>query len=127
MAEHRAAFEYDWRARFHLPLTVVGTKAMRWGEAYRLAGVLARDPASAVAASVAGWHYPLSREALALADLYDLQHHSKVKRKPKPYPRPWVDKDRKRHGTGRYTPNELRAVLSASRAHARELEGAAHG
>lgn len=127
MAEHRAAFEFDWRARFHVPLHKVGTKAMRWGEAYRLASVLARDPASAVAAAVAGWDYPISRDALVLADLYDLQHAAKAKRRPKPYPRPWGNKDRKHSGTGRYTTDELRAVLAATRAHALELEGAEHG
>ena len=127
MAEHRAAFEYDWRARFHLPLHKVGSNAMRWGEAYRLALLLARDPSSALGAALAGWEYPLSREALTLADLYDLQHTSKVKRRPRPYPRPWADKERKRTGTGRYTTAELRAVLAATRAHAHEQEGATHG
>lgn len=89
---------------------------MRWGEAYRLALVLARDPGTAVAAAVAGWAYPLTREALALADLYDLQHTAKARKRPRPYPRPWGDKERTRRGTGSYTVTQLRAVLTATRA-----------
>lgn len=37
---------------------------------------------------MAGWDGPRSSEWLLLADLYDLQHASKAKRTPKPYPRP---------------------------------------
>lgn len=117
IAKHRGAFEYDWRARFNVPLHKVGSKAMRWGEAYRLALLLAQDPGTQVAAAVAGWVHPLAREALVLADLYDLQHMSKAKKRPRAYPRPWGDKARTTKGTGRYTPQQLRAVLTATRAH----------
>lgn len=111
---HRGAFEYDWRARFHLPLSVVG-KSMSWGEAIRLAEVLAADPSSQMAAALAGWEHPVSREDITLRDLYDLQHMSKAKKRPKPYPRPWA-KERRRLGAGtRLTPDELRAILDAHR------------
>ena len=48
---------------------------MGWGEAWRLMDVLLTDPSSHVAAAVAGWDYPLSREDITMRDLYDLQHH----------------------------------------------------
>lgn len=94
--QHRAAFEYDWRTRFHLPLTAIG-RAMSYGEAFRMTGLLAGDPGSQVGAALAEWAYPLSREAIALVDLYDLQHTSKAKRKPKPYPRPMPERTVRRH------------------------------
>ena len=50
--------------------------------------VLAKDPSSQLGAALAGWDSPKSAEWLILADLYDLQHMSKAKRKPNPYPRP---------------------------------------
>lgn len=100
--EHRAAFEYDWRTRFRLPLSAVGTKRMPWGEAWRLMELLARDPGSQVAAAFAGWEYPATRAELALMDLFDLTHHAAWARgggkgsKPKPYPRPWPDRKKTR-------------------------------
>lgn len=38
----------------------------------------------------------MSREGMALLDLYDLQHQSKARRKPKAYPRPWPDAGEKK-------------------------------
>jgi hypothetical protein len=72
---------------------------MDWGEAWRLTLVLVADPTSQVCAAVSRWQHPLSWEGIALRDLYDLQHSSKAKRKPKPYPRPW-DKPSKTYGGG---------------------------
>lgn len=71
---------------------------MSWGEASRLTEILMRDPSSWVAAELAGWQYPATRDGLTLRDLYDLQHQSKSKRKPKAYPRPW-DKAPKKIGS----------------------------
>ncbi len=88
---HRGAFEHDWRARFRLPLTVVGTDEMSWGEALRLTQQLHSDPGTMVSAALNGWDYPVSREALALFDLYDLYANTHYKG-PKPYPRPWASK-----------------------------------
>ena len=66
---HRSAFEYDWRTRFHKPLTAIGTRAMPWGEAYRLTVILASDPSSRVGAALAGIAEPASRELVALSVL----------------------------------------------------------
>lgn len=62
---------------------------MSWGEAVRLTQILATDPSSQIAAAIAGWAHPLERIDATLRDLYDLQHASKSKKRPKPYPRPW--------------------------------------
>lgn len=67
---------------------------MTFGEAIRLTEQLASDPSSHVAAALLGWQHPYSREALVLADLFDLQHQKAwggKGAKPKPYPRPWPD------------------------------------
>lgn len=58
---------------------------------------LCRETSSHVAVALAGWARPSSDAAMVLADLFDLQHRSKSKRKPKPYPRAW-DKPPVRHG-----------------------------
>ena len=87
--KHRGAFDYDWRTRFGLGTEDIGGR-MSWGEATRQTRTLSLDPSSHIAAALAGWEYPVSREALVLMDLFDLQHISKAKRKPSPYPRPKV-------------------------------------
>lgn len=91
--EHRPAFEYEWRARFGCRFDVPGE--MSWGEAWRLTSMLANDPTSHLAASMAGWDHPVSREWMALADLYDafvMANTDTKKHTPKPYPRPWDKK-----------------------------------
>lgn len=87
---------------------------MSWGEATRLVGVLAADPSSALCAALAGWEHPFSREALILADLFDVQYASKAKRRPQPWPRPW-NKRRRKWGDRKLTIPALRAVLDANR------------
>ncbi|WP_235739000.1 hypothetical protein [Nocardioides alcanivorans] len=66
---------------------------MRWSEAFRLIKILRADPSSALASAMAGWEYPISREALLLADQFDLLHQVNAdpkQGKPKPHPmRPW--------------------------------------
>lgn len=83
---------------------------MTYGEALRLAGVLARDPGSQVAAAVAGWEYPMTREAAIGADQYDLAHAVAAggRSRPKPYPRPW-DKRRVTRSSRPLTLAEYRA------------------
>jgi hypothetical protein len=112
--EHRGAFEYDWRTRFGLPLSALPV-AMDWAEAWRLTLILVADPTSQVCAAMSAWKHPLSWEGIALRDLYDLQHQSKAKRKPKPYPRPW-DVEPTKHGTGsQLTPEQFEALRARHR------------
>ena len=108
--EHPAAFAYDWRARFGVAFELVG-EAMSWGEAVHLLSALAPDPSSHVAAAIAGWQHPLSREALVLADLLDLTAAAHSSKKPKPYPRPWTRADRKPARKQVLSQEQIRAVL----------------
>ena len=111
--KHRAELDYDWRTRFGLPFAPPAVQS--WGEACRLAGVLAADPSSHFGAALAGWQYPMSREALATADLIDLfaQANSKKGRKPDPYPRPWHKPKATRMGRATRPQSEIRAALAA--------------
>jgi hypothetical protein len=94
---------------------VVG-KRMPWGEALRLTRILAGDPSSQIAASVAEWEHPISREDMTLRDIFDLQHKAAGAKRPKPYPRPWPDKTKRTFGGGtRMTVAELRAILDEHR------------
>jgi len=85
--EHQGPFEYDWRTRFHLPLSVVG-ESMSWGEARRLVTQLCLDPSSHVAAALLGWSYPVSHEWLVGVSVRQLTAAAHFK-DPAPYPVPW--------------------------------------
>jgi hypothetical protein len=87
---------------------------MDWGEAWRLTLVLASDPSSYVAAVLSEWKHPLSWESIALRDLYDLQHASKSKRKPKPYARPW-DRPTKTYGGTGYSVEDYMRLRDSAR------------
>lgn len=88
---------------------------MTWGEACRLTRLLSVDPASSICAALQKWDYPMSREALILAGIYDIQHASKSKRRPDPFPRPWPDHNKRTFGKTRMTVDRLREVLAAAR------------
>lgn len=116
--EHRGALEYDWRARFHLPLTVIG-ESMTFGEALRLIKLLRADTTSQIAAACEGWDFPTTREHLAILDLFDinvLANSDPKKGKPKPHSgRPMkIDdrmKSRRGNAAGR-SPEQVRAILA---------------
>lgn len=115
--EHRAAIEYDFRSRFHLGLDALAVD-IGWGEAIRLVGILRADPSSALAAAMEGWDHPISREALVLMDLFDLDMAVNAgKKKPQPHPgRPWKSTDRtmQRHGNaGGRSRAEVAQILNA--------------
>jgi hypothetical protein len=120
--EHRPAFEYDWRTRFHLPLTEVG-RSMPWGEAIRLTKVLQRDPSSHVQAALNDWDGPRSFEWTLLADLYDVTANAHFK-KPRPYKRPWPSPGSRRHGRTTRSRAEVVAILNA---HGHSIGGGSHG
>lgn len=91
--EHRGAIEYDWRTRFGLPLSAIGTDAMDWGEAYRLAMILLGDQTAHLCAAAAGWTSPWSRDTEMLAVLVEITLRRSVKYpdRVRPWPRPWPD------------------------------------
>lgn len=86
----------------------------------RLLRVVTRDPSSHLYAAMHGWDFPASREWLQNADLFDalnalLHVEAQVKRKPKPYPRPWKDNDTSQLGRTSLSPAEAREVLQQNR------------
>lgn len=99
--DHRGAVEYDLSTRFpsRCPrgLRSVGD-TITLTELARLVAILRNDPSSAIVAALSGWEYPMSREALVLADLFDLTHSMAWAQgggkgsRPKPYPRPFSSK-----------------------------------
>ena len=93
---YRGALEYDWRTRFHAHLDVLDDDgpSWSWGELWRLVEIVGHDPSSQLAAAISGWEHPVSREWLALADLWDvLVAVNTHKGSPGHYPRPWAKTD----------------------------------
>lgn len=110
--EHRGAFEYDWRSRFHLRAAF--PEVMGWGEAWRLTQLLLRDPSSQLAAALAGWQFPASREYLTLMDTFDLHHMLNAKKMPEAMRRPW-DVPPRRLGSAAMSPESMRVLLDQHR------------
>ena len=50
--------------------------------------ILRNDPSSQIAAAIEGWDHPITREALALFDVYDVTvaANSDKRKRPKPHP-----------------------------------------
>ena len=94
---------------------------MTWGEATRLLAVLRSDPSSQFAAAAEGWDRAVSAEWAMLANLFDLQHASKSKKRPDPVPRPW-DKGKKRATKyGNAGGRSRREVVEILNAHGHDL------
>lgn len=116
--ERPTAVAYDWRTRFHMGIEDLPEK-MGWGEAVGHVRILRADPSSMIAAAIEGWTHPISREALILMDLYDLDMRVAVggKKSPKPHPgRPYsMDvKSRERKGdAGGRSKAQVRDILNA--------------
>jgi len=89
------------------------------GEAIRLMPMLSADPTSWLCAALNDWEYPISREAILLADLFDLDHKVAAgpKKHPKPHPvRPWRKKKQERYGnTGGRTREQIVELLDRAR------------
>ncbi|MFG3338724.1 hypothetical protein [Glycomyces sp. NPDC048151] len=128
--EHPGPLAYDWRARFGLPLSAPFDGTVSWHEAWLLTEQLLADPTSHLAAALAGWDYPASREALALADLWDLTvavNTDKRKRgKAERYVRPFPLRDKARSTKPQVSQDAVRAALAA-RGHQPRKEGRRDG
>lgn len=92
MAEHPTPLAYDFRTRFSLSAFEIG-RSVSWVEAIHLVSALMKDPASWTQAAKSNWKHPVSFDWMVLANSYDLQTTINSKRKPKPYPTPWANKD----------------------------------
>ena len=115
--EHRAAIAYDFRSRFHLSLAAIPDD-VGWDEALDLISVLRRDPGTAVAAAMEGWDYGISREAVILADIFEMEQATAGVKRPQQHPlKPWRNKgQRNRMGNaGGRTPEAVRSLLSRAR------------
>jgi hypothetical protein len=67
----------------------IGT-SIGWEESLALVTMIAQDTNTYTHAKLLKWKYPVSREYLAMADLYDLTVRINSKKKDiKPYPRPF--------------------------------------
>jgi hypothetical protein len=76
--------------------------------------ILVRDPSSWVQAAWSGWQYPVSREWIVSAHLWDLtaRLNSGKGRKPKPYPNPFPNTDTVRTGKTNKTTAEVKRLLA---------------
>jgi hypothetical protein len=115
--EHPGPLAYDWRTRFGLTLADLFAGRVMWHEAWLLTEQLLTDPTSHLAAALAGWDHPATREALALADVFDLlvavntdkRRRSRAER----YPRPFPLGERARSTKPQVSQTEVRAALEA--------------
>jgi hypothetical protein len=109
---HPVELARDFREKFGVSYLEIGL-SVSYLEAWNLVQSLLRDTTSWVQAILAGWDRPTSNEWAILADIYDLQHSSKSKRRPKRYPRPWPEQKKKIGGKNstRRSSEDVRAIL----------------
>lgn len=112
ISEHPAELAYDFRTRFNLSIYDIG-ESVSWSEAILLISVLMRDTDSWLQSAVSGWKFPVSRQWIVTAHLWDLLANINSKKKPKPYPTPWPDADTKKIGgtTKPQQSSKVRALL----------------
>lgn len=108
---------FDWMTRVGIPLTGLTDGRIGWMEGYLLTRALMRDPSSRVQAAAAGWKYPMTRESMILADLYDalvaVNTDKKHKSRIVPYARPWPDQNRRKSAPPKASQKAVRAALAA--------------
>jgi hypothetical protein len=128
--EHPGPLAYDWRTRFALSLSAPFDGAVSWHEAWLLTQQLLADPTSHLAAALAGWDYPASRETLALADLFDLTVAANTDKRKRGragrYARPFPLRDAARSAKPGVDQARVRAALAA-RGHDMRNGGSADG
>lgn len=101
------------RSRFGLSMFDIGD-GITYLEAVMLVAVLMRDPSSWLCAAWNEWQYPVSREWIVNAHLYDLTAavNAAKGRKPKPYPNPFPSTEKRRFGKTDKSPDEVKALLA---------------
>jgi hypothetical protein len=97
VAEHERALTYDFRHRFQMPLSDIGSR-IPFGEAIFLVEGLMREPSSHLAMTLRGWEWAAGFDDVALITLAEwyTNAHRDTKAAPDPFrfPRPWPDVDR---------------------------------
>lgn len=90
---------------------------MPWAQSWALLRGLSLEMSTHFYASVRGWEYPYSREAHALADLFDLtvaaNTDEKKRHRIKRYQRPYETRDVTRSKKPTLTQEQVRAELAA--------------
>lgn len=89
MATHPGEFAYDFRSRFNIGIQEIGER-ISYLETVHLLSVLLRDTSSWLQAAESDWAYPVSREWIVTSHVYELLATVNSKKKPKPYPTPWL-------------------------------------
>lgn len=97
LADYKAAFVYDFRARFGLGLNDIGS-TVSWEEIVYLVSILLADPTSWIQAAKNNWKHPIDYNWIIQASTYDLLAAVNSKRKPKPWPKPWSEPNRQTRG-----------------------------
>lgn len=86
LEEHRAALRFDFRHLLHVPLSVIGTDEMSFGEALDQVVEILKETGSHLVAELAGMSRPLSWADLAVITLTEvyLNAHRDPKKQPTP-------------------------------------------
>lgn len=107
---HTVAISSDFRSLYNLSIFEVG-ETYTYKEAIYLTAALYTNPNSLLFTSINEWDFPVSREFLALADLYDLTFAVNSKKKVK-YPRPFKMKtDGQKIGNTTKSKSEVEKLL----------------
>ena len=110
--EHPAELAYDLRSKCGVSIDHIGS-TVSYREAILLVSVLMRMSDSWLQSVSSGWDYPVSREWIVSAHIYDLTAavNSGKGKKPKPYPNPFPNTNQVRTGRTDRSPAEVRELL----------------
>jgi len=92
--DYAGAVRADFRSIYHTSWDELGG-SLSYREAIHLVRELQSNPMSRLGAEVNGWSFPVSFEWMVLAELIDVTVQANSKRKPKPFPRPWGNNQRR--------------------------------
>lgn len=98
--KHPVAIAADFRKHYNLSIFEIG-KTYTYKEAIHLTAALFNNTNSLTFAEYYSWDYPVSKEYLAVADLYDLTFAINSKKKNVKYPRPFKQKTEGTQNIGR--------------------------
>ena len=112
ISDYPAELASDFRAFYHFGIDDIG-KTVSLLEATLLVRMLLRMPESALQAKIAGWDYPITREWVVMAHLWELTAQINSKRKVKPYPNPFNNNSSSRMGKTDLPSSVVKKILSS--------------